>query len=360
MIRIRRGAAPSVLTDPDGKANKERQRALSHFQDPVKRETSFPFKIYKDQDVKDRLNELFHGKCAYCESSYAETAPVDIEPFRPKGAVLNNQGDLIKPGYYWLASEWDNLLPSCIDCNRGRTHEHADGDPLLSGKANHFPVSADIRTSDRMLPGIEAGEKRLLLHPCRDRPERHLRYREHVLGLEVFPVKKATGPSRKGEESIRIYGLNRQELIQARGALNKRIRLQAKIANETLADLAADPANDSVQQRLADRLRELQDFCDTHCEYAAVARLMVNHIIEHFDENIEDHLGQLLTRQLKSCYITSHNDRWPTHSTIFSTISYRDNASYEKAGILIPAFNVMQCYASAIEDKYHSQARGHR
>lgn len=294
MIRVTRGAAPNVLTDPDGTASKERRRAREHFQDPAKREKSFTFKVYKHSDVKSSLNEVFHGKCAYCESSYAETAPVDIEHYRPKSAVLNSRGELVKPGYYWLASDWDNLLPSCIDCNRGRIHEHVGGESQLSGKANLFPISADNRTSQGMQPGIEADEGRLLLHPCRDRPERHLSFRQHVMGLEAVAVEKANGPSRKGSESIRVYGLNRQELVQARGALHRRILLQANIANETLADLADDPASDKLQQRLADRLRELQGFCDIQGEYIAVARLLVDLMLEHFEEEIDRHLGPLL------------------------------------------------------------------
>ncbi|MEF9674035.1 hypothetical protein QNM99_25505 [Pseudomonas sp. PCH446] len=42
---------------------------------------------------------------------------MDVEHYRPKGAVSE---DASHPGYWWVAMDWDNLLPSCIDCNRKR------------------------------------------------------------------------------------------------------------------------------------------------------------------------------------------------------------------------------------------------
>ena len=95
------------------------------------------------------------GKCAYCESFYAGTQPVDVEHYRPKGKVDGMAGH---PGYWWLAGRWENLLPSCIDCNRKRrqkTPKAADGllvtllengdfdrqDTLSTGKATAFPLA---------------------------------------------------------------------------------------------------------------------------------------------------------------------------------------------------------------------------
>ncbi len=76
--------------------------------------------------VLDKLNIWYHQKCAYCERIYK----MDVEHYRPKGEVRDENNKLIKvtgvvagtqidhPGYYWLCYEWSNLLPSCITCNR--------------------------------------------------------------------------------------------------------------------------------------------------------------------------------------------------------------------------------------------------
>eukprot|EP01034_Spumella_vulgaris_P009128 gene9128-11597_t len=110
-------AAPACLDQPDKKGLNERDRARAHQQSTDPKKGSFEFAAYKHEEVKRRLDALFHGKCAYCETFYSASAPVDVEHYRPKGAVSENPNH---PGYWWLAMSWDNLLPSCIDCNRKR------------------------------------------------------------------------------------------------------------------------------------------------------------------------------------------------------------------------------------------------
>src|SRR5205814_862659 len=51
----------------------------------------FEFEIYKDKSIKTVLEEnLFYGKCAYCEGIYEDKHPVDIEHWRPKGDVMTS------------------------------------------------------------------------------------------------------------------------------------------------------------------------------------------------------------------------------------------------------------------------------
>jgi hypothetical protein len=151
-------------------------------------------------DLKEHLFEIFHGKCAYCESSLLHVAFGDVEHYRPKREVTE---DPTHPGYYWLAYDVDNLLPSCEKCNRAR------------GKQNHFPVKGfrartpmdDIRK-----------EEPLLLNPYHHQPGDHLKF---------IPGKDGTGKDGKlmgtvegitdiGKTSIMIYNLNRFELVDER------------------------------------------------------------------------------------------------------------------------------------------------
>jgi hypothetical protein len=78
-------------------------------------------------ELKLHLFELFDGKCAYCEARVLHVAWGDVEHYRPKRAVLE---DDTHPGYYWLAYDTDNLLPCCPKCNEAR------------GKQTHFPIKA--------------------------------------------------------------------------------------------------------------------------------------------------------------------------------------------------------------------------
>ncbi|MEZ5007772.1 MAG: hypothetical protein R2753_06420 [Chitinophagales bacterium] len=50
-------------------------------------------------------------KCCYCEKPIDKG---DLEHYRPKkGWKQNNGAAMTKPGYYWLAYRWRNLLLSC-------------------------------------------------------------------------------------------------------------------------------------------------------------------------------------------------------------------------------------------------------
>ncbi|CAN7514639.1 hypothetical protein [Mesorhizobium caraganae] len=231
----------------------ELERARNHMQAPLAAATArkaFDFSVYKADEVKKRLEALFHGKCAYCESLYASQAPVDVEHYRPKAAV---DGDPNHPGYWWLAMEWTNLLPSCIDCNRRRKQKTPEAlndvallyRTMLTGKMDCFPVQG-TRVS------VEAGnidfEEPLLLDPTRDDPERHLQFvlAEGTASGLVVPKSLANQPvalpdavpdaaavaahadgaglSVRGAVSIQVYGLNRLRLVQERAQLLQRMR----------------------------------------------------------------------------------------------------------------------------------------
>ena len=172
----------------------------------------FNFQVYKEDEVKRLLYELFRGKCAYCEARYIATQPMDVEHFRPKSEVTDFDGSK-QVGYYWLAAEWTNLLPSCIDCNRPRNHLDKDGKPVRLGKDTLFPLAPN---SPRASFGAAIEDERpLLLDPCRDRPEEYLAFSEAVAGPSNAPAAPADAPDRVSA-SLRVYGLNRTDLVQER------------------------------------------------------------------------------------------------------------------------------------------------
>ena len=166
---------PDVLHTQNGPGQKETTKAIAYFGKTSAKGRPPKFKAYKHDSVKRTLETLFHGKCAYCESSYAATQPVDVEHWRPKARVINNSGKVLRDGYYWLAAQWTNLLPSCIDCNRIREHEILPATTRSnSGKGNLFPLEHDKHRAKK--PGEESRESPLLLHPYLDEPSKHLRF----------------------------------------------------------------------------------------------------------------------------------------------------------------------------------------
>src|SRR5712691_64505 len=90
MIHVKRERVqvPAILITPDGEGLNERGEAIAFFSDPDNHQKSFKFKVYSHDSVKNALNELFHFKCAYCESFCGATQPLEVEHFRPKSGVV--------------------------------------------------------------------------------------------------------------------------------------------------------------------------------------------------------------------------------------------------------------------------------
>lgn len=183
----------------------------------------YPYKRYKEDEAKRTLDALFRGKCAYCETYYSASQPMDVEHWRPKGEVHLDDGTVLKPGYYWLAAHWDNLLPSCIDCNRAREQfDVVEGRAVRLGKANQFPLPPG---RDHVLEHERSNalteEEPLLVNPCEDDPEEFFAYTEEGV---IRPAAGLTADERlRAEASIRVYALNRSGLVTERREVIRRI-----------------------------------------------------------------------------------------------------------------------------------------
>ncbi|HDM8237431.1 HNH endonuclease family protein [Vibrio campbellii] len=181
------------------------------------------FKCYKDNSVKLALERLFHGKCAYCESKYDSHQPMDIEHYRPKNSKK----------YWWLAAVWENLLPSCIDCNRVRGHKHFDAKTRKiigldnSGKGECFPLFGTMASPPKNFNKVSnasmnmsiAVESPVLLNPTLDNVEVWLSYTDEAA---LFPSEEAMrDPSilKRVNKSISTLGLNRIGLVSSRNVV---------------------------------------------------------------------------------------------------------------------------------------------
>jgi uncharacterized protein (TIGR02646 family) len=167
--------------------------------------------LYRDPDVKVALEKLFDNKCAYCETGGFAGFSWDVEHFRPKGSVAE---DPSHPGYYWLAYTWTNLYPSCVFCNQRRKDQRTFDDPVpgpATGKLDQFPV-ADERNRARTPDDPLAAEEPRLVDPCDDPPELHLSF-------DATGSVSAREGSPKGETTIRVFGLKRKRLRDARRAV---------------------------------------------------------------------------------------------------------------------------------------------
>jgi hypothetical protein len=172
-------------------------------------------KLYRERkDLYFALEGPFHGKCAYCETLIVVSHPGDLDHFRPKGRVTKFSGtvtlkdkrgrDVPHPGYYWLAYDFRNLLPSCEDCNRPNK---ARSGGLRIGKWDLFPVKGSYYAEN---PGEEKLEKPLLINPT----DKKIKIEKH---LTVDDKGVVTFHTDKGETCCKVFGLNdRQALVQER------------------------------------------------------------------------------------------------------------------------------------------------
>ncbi len=161
-------------------------------------ERKFSGYYYRDETVKKALMEIYHHKCAYCESDPTAGATLQVEHYRPKTKLKEEASH---PGYYWLGHEWTNLLLACPNCNGS------------GAKSNHFPIESEgVRVFDHT-SGYRAdspafmAEIPLLLNPESDRPE------EHFVFLSDGKIR---GITERGEKTSDICKLDREHLVLAR------------------------------------------------------------------------------------------------------------------------------------------------
>ncbi|HZV75521.1 MAG TPA: hypothetical protein VFF79_17560 [Conexibacter sp.] len=260
-----------MLAGEESLGARERERAIAFFADEANRDRRFRFfSAYKHRDVCHALAAAFHGKCAYCESYYAATQGDEVDHYRPKGRIRTPTGTE-RPGYYWLASTWDNLLPSCSDCNRWRWKDDHEGARMLSGKAEWFPLADEAARARR--PGDEVHEDALLLHPYYDDPDEHLEF------VDEGVVRSAPGrdgrPSARGEETIRVHGLRRHGLVTHRRTHLERVLKQLRGVLTAERRAAENLDDEALRMELEAQLTELRRFVDPTTPYSTMARQVI-------------------------------------------------------------------------------------
>ena len=182
MIKVERSAKPSILEEKAEIWLEELQAAPPESKKTIQ-------KRYAEPEVRAALEEMFHDKCAYCESHVSHVTTAHIEHFRPKG----------KPEFEHLTFEWENLLLACPDCNS----KH---------KKDQFPEDAD------------GGP---LINPCEEEPSEHFSF--------VFENGFASvyGMTKRGECTEILLKLNRVKLRRYRSS---RLEFVHKISKKVVLD----------------------------------------------------------------------------------------------------------------------------
>lgn len=309
MINIKRLDCPDILkisSNPQSSGEWETRDAIEYYRDITNHQEKYKktgvngtrtqqgYSVYSEKSVRKILLKMFHGKCAYCESKITAIYNGDIEHFRPKGKIQNANPS--RPGYFWLASEWENLLFACPFCNQTNTHEFRDGDKIeeaVFGKLDQFPLETEAHrlkythgiiyfTNNSVYKqafDLEESE-RLLLNPCEDENiERYFKFDDNGAiitndGLTSFEEKKA-------RTSILTYALHRLPLTIARE--EKIIQIKAQIRRLEIAITNYNKyMNNSDEERvwfdgiMREEMTILKRFKDPDQEYAGLARYIID------------------------------------------------------------------------------------
>lgn len=140
------------------------------------------------------LLKVSNGKCSYCEQSLKDKSTA-IDFFRPRDGAVDLDGHFSREHYWWLAYTWENIFPSCRECN------------VL--KADRFPI--DGKRCEIGAPYEDTlSERALLLDPVRDFPEN-----EFSADLESGMLIAIT---QRAQVSLNVLALNRPGLIELRRA----------------------------------------------------------------------------------------------------------------------------------------------
>ena len=146
---------------------------------------------YRNEEVKDALVRIHHGKCCYCEKRM-ERRELQVEHFRPKRAVRQLPGNKEeRPGYFWLTYSWDNLFLACAACNGKKSTTFPLEDPVQRARSHNDDL---------------AHERAELVNPAEDDPRDHIYFKAEV------PCHWTP----KGQRTIDVLDLRRNDLHELR------------------------------------------------------------------------------------------------------------------------------------------------
>jgi uncharacterized protein (TIGR02646 family) len=259
VIRINKPADPPAVLA--GRGIKAAQQLRDEYDsDPVAfregaKRLDIKRSIYANQAVVEALTIAQHRKCCFCERKSLG----DVEHYRPKSGYQQSADDpLERPGYYWLAYDWDNLFLACGPCNQ-------------RFKRNQFPLEIPQNRARSHHDKVES-EAPLLIHPQKDDPQEHIGFREEI----AYPI----GNSPRGRASIEVLGLNHEEIVESR-----RNRFALLLGLKKLRNALVQEINQQIEtsgtasSALAEQLIKIDELftqaLDMSAEYSSMAKAVL-------------------------------------------------------------------------------------
>ncbi len=189
------------------------------------------------------------NKCVYCEQ---QISALVVDLFRPRLVSPESGYESTGPAYWWLAFEWTNFLPACVECS--------------TLKGQKFPVYGP-----RMeFSGSVTTEDAQLLNPADDE------LADRFVFLEDGRI---AGQGDKARTTIDVIGLNRPSLVSMRKA--------------EWSDLQSMASEINLKRLNAKQLRLIEEKCGATYPFSALRRQLFKSWVALQSENDSGFLRKL-------------------------------------------------------------------
>lgn len=237
---------------------------------------------YGHDDVREQLDELYHGKCCYCESTIRPVSPEHVEHYRPKAEIsgVNNSG------YYWLGNEWENLMIICPSCNGRKLAKF----PVNNLRITNHPINLANILDFSQIPnysGYLSKERPLIINPEFHYPE-NLMHHDYICRL--VPIKN----NKLARTTIEEVGLNNDLLVFKK----------QKIIDDIISDIEFqlyeryrddEPLSEPQFLRQLDKIfQSIVSRLHYTAEYTMLGRDMIERFDEIILEDLEDPFDNII------------------------------------------------------------------
>lgn len=240
MIKINRCACPPELTQE------------------VRRDKTARFKadgssVWNEKYIKDRLLEMSHGKCCYCECDVTkESNYVEVEHFHHKDQYKDE------------VVLWSNLLPSCKKCNGTKNNHDTIAEPIIDPSIDTPQEHMKIVNSVRFRGKTEKGRTTVTTLNLNDQ-DRHCKPRFKVVNSLTDKLEKLKD---KLDEIIDMPPRTRAKANNLRNDINDLLELCQEDKQYSAVKLTA-LLNDNYYQDISQWLKDNGYWTDTMTELEA-------------------------------------------------------------------------------------------
>lgn len=234
---------------------------------------------YNSGEVRAKIIQLYHNKCAYCEQ---KLNPGRIAHYRPR-----NQ-------YRSLTLEWSNLLPVCEVCAKGLNKKFVVKEETFDNFSIGMP-SENQANSETLLK-----EKALLIHPEL--------YPENTNGVIKIPASHfkylnngyIIGLTEEGLHTIDKLRLNRNALVEKRynvlSEYIERLKLILRITNHSAIKEDTKFTISILRSNLLPILETIKESRKSSYEFAGMTRYIWDNFESFFETKFESEFLEILTQ----------------------------------------------------------------